>query len=205
MSKRRRNMKKRCRGLNSFRNSLNADRGLFQDGAFGQPTKFSKRARNRRPKHGETRWNASPETRILRRASRGNQTTSLPLPYKANGETEREKGNFHFDFFVSWFTDVVVIAVTLPSNSFLSFYFRKLGKNTRIIDRLFENVSLISSIIIIVIFDISIFVLSPSQSPSQLYLLQNINECPCNLDRRFNHTPCCCRALGRVPINKFPG
>ena len=75
-------MKKRCRGLNSFRNSLNADRGLFQDGAFGQPTKFSKRARNRRPKHGETRRNASPETRILR-APRANQTASFAAAIKS--------------------------------------------------------------------------------------------------------------------------
>lgn len=43
-----------ARALKSFRNSLNAERGLFQDGGFGQRTKFSKRGRNRRPKHDET-------------------------------------------------------------------------------------------------------------------------------------------------------
>lgn len=42
--RRRQNMKKRA--LKSFRNSLNAERGLFQDGGFGQRTKFSKRGRN---------------------------------------------------------------------------------------------------------------------------------------------------------------
>jgi len=38
--------------LKGFRNSLNVERGLFQDGGFGQRTKFSKRGcRNRQPKY----------------------------------------------------------------------------------------------------------------------------------------------------------
>lgn len=50
-----RDMKERAyRSLKGFRNSLNAERGLFQDGAFGQRTKFSKRGRNRQPKYDET-------------------------------------------------------------------------------------------------------------------------------------------------------
>lgn len=70
----RQNTKKRCLSfLKSFRNSLNTDRELFQDGAFGQRTKFSKRARNRRdakrrPNHDvsdETLRNASPKTRMF--------------------------------------------------------------------------------------------------------------------------------------------
>ncbi|KAG7209274.1 hypothetical protein KM043_015390 [Ampulex compressa] len=40
--------------LKSFRNSLNAERGLFQDGGFGQRTKFSNRGRNQEPKYVET-------------------------------------------------------------------------------------------------------------------------------------------------------
>lgn len=51
--RRRQNMKKRA--LKSFRNSLNAERGLFQDGGFGQRTKFSKRGRNETA--AKTRWN----------------------------------------------------------------------------------------------------------------------------------------------------
>lgn len=60
-----RDMKERTRSLKSFRNSLNAERGLFQDGGFGQRTKFSKRGRNRQPKYDETLRKARTETEFL--------------------------------------------------------------------------------------------------------------------------------------------
>lgn len=58
-------MKERTSSLKGFRNSLNAERGLFQDGGFGQRTKFSKRGRDRLPKYVGTPRKVRTETRSL--------------------------------------------------------------------------------------------------------------------------------------------